>query len=461
MRVRAAALIAVAVGTWLIGGLSGFGVAPVLATPAGSTVGQDDPKESKPPELKFESTDPKKSGNTAKDKADSKKSDKKKSDTKKDSDKDSKRDSKEDVKKDSKEQDPRKDAKKGPKEDAKEDSKKGSKEEVRKGNGDRDEERKGEKRDSERPVKNEPFYYEYTTEEGDSLELVSYMYATSMERIKRWNKKVLPKRGLLKAGTVLKIYSDGPIRVQRKATYEVQKGDTLKKLVRKLKTSEKVLRAINGLKGSKLEPGRSLVYLTPATWPPSESVGKCSGGKLVNGEKLPAGPGYSFGSRPNVYGTNETVTLLLDIFGKFKKKYPKGPKLVVGNLSRNTGGALSPHKSHQSGRDVDLGYVIKKEYQPVTHMMNASEKNLDCEKTWFLMESIIKTGKVKYMFVDFEVQRILYEYLVAKKYPKAKLKKYFQYPDRGSEALIKHVAGHLHHIHLRFVCPKSDKECQD
>jgi len=152
---------------------------------------------------------------------------------------------------------------------------------------------------------------------------------------------------------------------------------------------------------------------------------------------------------------------LLQTFEKFRKKYPKGPNIVVGNLSRAEGGHLAPHKSHQSGRDVDLGYIIKDEYQPVTHMINASERNMDCEKTWFLMDSLIKTGRVKYMFVDYEVQRVLYEYLESKKYSKKLLKKYFQYPNRGSDALIKHVAGHVHHVHLRFVCPKGDKECRD
>lgn len=424
------------------------------AAPSASLLLPDDPKEDRPPELKFQSTDPDKAKEPSKEngkKGSAKKSEKK--EQKKDEKKSDKREQKtEGTKSDKKENNT--DDKKADKATEKKNDKKAEKKDEKK------DDKHSEKQDR-KPEKSEPFYYEYNVEEGDSLELIASMYGVSAERIRRWNKSVVPRKGAIKAGTTLRVYAQSPIRVKRKATYETQKGDNLKKIARKLKTNERDLRTLNKLKSSKLQPGMTLVYLTSSQWPASESVGKCSGGKLVNGEKLPAGPGYSYGSRPNVYGTNESVTLLLDLFGKFRKKYPRGPALVVGNLSRNTGGALSPHKSHQSGRDVDLGYVIKKEYQPVTHMINANEKNLDCEKTWFLMETLIKTGKIKYMFVDTSVQKLLYDYLVQKRYPKKKLKKYFQYPDGGSDVLIKHIAGHLHHVHVRFVCPRSDKECQD
>jgi len=308
----------------------------------------------------------------------------------------------------------------------------------------------------------EEFFYEYEVQEGDSLSLIAKRYDVSINRLKRWNRKATSNPKSLKIGTKLKIYTDIPIRQKRKAYYVVQKGDSLSRISKKLNTTRSRLREWNGLKRDRLVPGQKLVYVVPGPEKPSESIGRPSSGRLVNGEKMPAGPGYSSGSRPNVYATNDTITLLIQCFGQFRRKHPDAPMLVVGNMSRPDGGKLSPHKSHQSGRDVDLGYLHKEKFQPVTSMLSTDGSNLDPKLTWALLESFLATNKVKAIFIDYEIQKSLYEYLVKRKYSKRKLEKLFQYPrGRGSEALIKHVKGHHHHIHIRFVCPASDSRCED
>lgn len=304
------------------------------------------------------------------------------------------------------------------------------------------------------------FYYEYTVEEGDTLYLVARKYSVSMKSLQKANPRAVRTNGSLRVGKTLKIRSSVPIRVRRKAWYVVKKGDALKRIARRLGVSLAELRKLNSISGDRLKPDRRLVYLTDAPESVSESVGACNSGKLINGEKLPVGPGYSYGSRPNVYGANETITLIIEGIARFVKKYPGGPVIVVGNLSRPVGGKLKPHKSHQSGRDVDIGYVHKEKFQPVTHMLTATEENLDLEKTWFLIESFLNTGKVTKIFIDYYIQEMIYKYLVSRKYKKAYLDKVFQYPKgKGSKAVIQHSKGHHHHMHVRFDCPGKDSRC--
>lgn len=305
------------------------------------------------------------------------------------------------------------------------------------------------------------FYYEYLAEEGDTLYMVARKFGVSGERIKKWNPKAVRGNETLRSGKTLRIYSNVPIRVRRTAWHTVQKGESLKRIARKLEVNLAELRKLNSVRGDQLKPGQKLRYLTEAPESISESIGACNSGRLVNGEKLPEGPGYSYGRRPNVYGTNETITLVLEGIARFVKKYPKGPMIVVGNLSRPTGGHLKPHRSHQSGRDIDIGYIHVEKAQPVTSMIVATRENLDVKKTWDLLEMFIKTNKVEKMFIDYYIQEMLYDHVKKQKgYSKARLEELFQYPHgKGAKALIQDSKGHHHHVHIRFTCPRKDTKC--
>jgi penicillin-insensitive murein endopeptidase len=63
-------------------------------------------------------------------------------------------------------------------------------------------------------------------------------------------------------------------------------------------------------------------------------------------------------SSPGVqWGTEELVGLLQRSALRLARDEPGAP-LLVGSLSRQRGGRLPPHDSHQSGRDADLGFFM-------------------------------------------------------------------------------------------------------
>ncbi len=304
--------------------------------------------------------------------------------------------------------------------------------------------------------------FSHIVAKGETLEEIAARYGVTIKQLKRWNPKQTKDALHLSIGAKLKVYSRVPVRSKRRSFYVVKEGDNLRRIARKLKVDIDTLRGINRIKGDLIHPGDKIAYLVPGPEKASESVGRAFGGKLVNGEKLPKGPGYTYGRRSNVYGTNETITLLIECFGKIIQKYPKGPIIVVGNLSQKKGGGFGPHASHQSGRDVDIGYFHKESFQPVVSLVKTTAKNIDARKTWFLIQTFLDTRKVKYMFMNHELQKVLYEHLKKRRFKQSYIDRIFQYPRKsGGGGIIQHSDGHDDHIHIRFVCPKGDKRCED
>jgi penicillin-insensitive murein endopeptidase len=57
------------------------------------------------------------------------------------------------------------------------------------------------------------------------------------------------------------------------------------------------------------------------------------------------------------YGTEELVALITWAAEEVARQHP-GSSLNVGDLSRERGGRIRPHRSHRVGRDADLGFYL-------------------------------------------------------------------------------------------------------
>ncbi len=196
----------------------------------------------------------------------------------------------------------------------------------------------------------------------------------------------------------------------------------------------------------------------PKPYAPGDSVsmGLPNRGFLIDGVPLEANahtlvrPGRNFGTR-------ETVTILRTAIAAVVRRFPTGTHpLVVGDISKPDGGTFKPHKSHQSGRDVDVGY-----YQTGTaphRLMRVWPQNIDAARTWTFVEAMLANDQVQYMFIDWHLQKKLYEYARDEAgVPADKLAKWFSYPDARDKrgAAIKHLKGHADHIHVRFWSPQA------
>jgi len=191
------------------------------------------------------------------------------------------------------------------------------------------------------------------------------------------------------------------------------------------------------------------------------SIGNPDKGSLRCGERLTKGYGYRVAESDYAWATKETITLIQYAASATLIMFSDAPDLLIGHLSSKNGGKLLGHISHQSGRDVDVGFYHKDGKYHRT-FFNAEDETLDVLKTWYFLETLLLTNRVKLMLLDWDVQRLFYQYLYPV-YPKNKLDEWLQYP-RPPEVrvgIIRHSPSHKDHVHIRFICPENDRECVD
>jgi hypothetical protein len=99
-------------------------------------------------------------------------------------------------------------------------------------------------------------------------------------------------------------------------------------------------------------------------WHHATSVGLPYGGSLVHGTQLPLrGPDWVTwnpitDSVPNapkrLYGHENTIRAILSVTRAYRAEHPHAPRVVIGDISRESGGPMDDHVSHQNGLDVDV-----------------------------------------------------------------------------------------------------------
>ncbi len=264
-----------------------------------------------------------------------------------------------------------------------------------------------------------------------------------------------------------------------KIEHEVVAGDTLGKIAAKYGVKVEELRARNGIEDDAIFAGQKLLVtggnkvdvanLAPIR-PPSttgQSLGSPAHGKLTAATRLPDDRSYFVRRTERRWGTSQAVHHIRAAARKVRSKFPRVHRLAVGDLSVKRGGKITLHNSHQSGRDVDLGfYYRKKPKEYPEEFVRATRKNIDIKATWLLLETLARTSTspngVERMFLSYETQEILYQLAVDEGIERQKLDWMFQYPNgTGAQTgLIRHWPNHEDHIHVRFACPKDDAGCR-
>lgn len=185
--------------------------------------------------------------------------------------------------------------------------------------------------------------------------------------------------------------------------------------------------------------------------PSAVSIGAPNGGWLVYPARLEGHPHIKSRARSN-YGTDETVRAIARAVDAVQRRHPGGHPLVVGDISRRQGGPFRPHKSHQSGRDADIGYYFR-DGAPEA-LKRATPRTLDVARTWTFLESLLADDKVEYVFTDRRLERALYHYAKDEaKVPAEVLDRIFSYPHANKTGILRHLRGHADHLHVRFRSP--------
>jgi penicillin-insensitive murein endopeptidase len=112
--------------------------------------------------------------------------------------------------------------------------------------------------------------------------------------------------------------------------------------------------------------------------------------------------------------------------------------------------------SHQSGRDVDVGYYYTKKR---AWYRLATWDNLDVARTWTFVRTLITHTDVEMILIDGSLQKLLRAHATKSGEDEEWLQRVFK-GDGERGAIIRHVRGHATHMHLRFFSPEAQRNAQ-
>ncbi len=265
-----------------------------------------------------------------------------------------------------------------------------------------------------------------------------------------------------------------PRRAKKAVAAKTDKTDKADKAKRAKKTDKRAARKWSG-EDSLRPAGKKRVAFATRKHPrivirgpiEGQSVGACWQGRLREAAKLHESDAWYIRRPYRSYGTQSTVDFVEHVLTDIVDRFPDIHRIAVGDISAETGGQISDHSSHQSGRDIDIGLIFSE--KPANYpesFVTGTADNLDLEATFVLVEEFAKTaeaaGGVQMIFLDFNVQGLLYNWALENGETEEYLARLFQFPHgRGSSAgIVKHEPNHTDHIHVRFKCPGGDTACR-
>lgn len=181
------------------------------------------------------------------------------------------------------------------------------------------------------------------------------------------------------------------------------------------------------------------------------AAGRPNRGFLYNGVPLiNDGVRFQLEEPENSFGTAETVAGLIAAVDEVHRLFPNTRPLSVGHISRAGGGWLRPHKSHQNGRDVDIGFYYSDDSR---WYRVATPDNLDVARTWALVSAMERSAGLEYVFVDRTLHETLRHHAESIGEPREFIEYMFDGPMPERGPIIRHARGHLTHLHVRFASP--------
>ena len=141
------------------------------------------------------------------------------------------------------------------------------------------------------------------------------------------------------------------------------------------------------------------------------SIGTPDSGLLLNPVPFSPGPFWTVRDPSEAWGTEETIDFVVTAIEAVEARYPGSPRLVIGDLSNPKGGRLNRHKSHQAGRDADIGFYFQR--GEVDSFLAVRKKDLDLPRTWALVRALVTETDVERIFVDRSLIAVLYQHALA------------------------------------------------
>jgi murein endopeptidase/LysM repeat protein len=309
---------------------------------------------------------------------------------------------------------------------------------------------------------------------GERLDEIAERYAVSVGSILRWN-KLDPKRPLFWIGQQLRIQTQLPDRIRTKLTYSVHFGDTWTSIAEQYHVDPAVLRQRWNPQEKDLHVGHLVtVWLEPEATPPTlptrafdlapvpegaMSMGYPDAGRLWRGVLIPTNPLlYTIRNPEHGYGSSHAIRVLQESIASFRSETGYERPVLLWDMSTKQGGRFGPHRSHRTGRDIDIGLPLRAD---VTYTGFPSVDAVDWEATWLLVRSLIESDQVRYVFLSRPQQQALHKAAKGCGATREELERIIQYPRVERVGIVRHSPGHTGHLHVRFLCGSDEPDCQE
>lgn len=186
----------------------------------------------------------------------------------------------------------------------------------------------------------------------------------------------------------------------------------------------------------------------------SVSVGRPDEGRLINALPFPEavdGGAWTVVVPESCWTTEETADAVIGAANQLRAWFPDGAPVRVGQVSGPEGGFLPPHRTHQSGRDVDIGLFYPGE-EPFR--VREREKVMDVAMNWAFVKAMLVHGDVQFVLLDWRVQNVLYAYALRQGEDRAWLDSLFK---AGPGSIFHHAPRHRDHFHIRYWNPRAQE----
>ncbi|HMA91836.1 MAG TPA: penicillin-insensitive murein endopeptidase [Polyangiaceae bacterium] len=180
------------------------------------------------------------------------------------------------------------------------------------------------------------------------------------------------------------------------------------------------------------------------------SLGRPNAGRLLNAVQLPEDSHWKRVDPAHAWATPETVEYLSRALRAVAERYTGTSPVSIGHLSARNGGPLRPHVSHQSGRDVDVGFYYSNGSSQ--WYQRASDDNLDLDRTWWLIRTLVLETDIEMILLDQGLSRLVERFALENGESREWVDGLF-HSRQGRPPIVRHAAGHATHLHLRFFNP--------
>jgi penicillin-insensitive murein endopeptidase len=210
---------------------------------------------------------------------------------------------------------------------------------------------------------------------------------------------------------------------------------------------------------------------TMAHVPAGRSLGSPTDGRLVGGARLEDAPYlrivpvYQPGDAR--WGLGSLVLMLDDAARSVRRQFPDAV-MSVGHLSKQQGGDIDRHASHESGRDADIGFYIKSQtgrplysdhFVPFKGDGTAPSwpgAYFDDARNWALVSALLGDphARITYLFVATPIRARLLAYAERVGAP-------LSVRSHAAELMAQPRGSlpHDDHFHVRIACPPDSRGC--